>query len=134
MKKTLSQCENINREIKDLEERIEQIEEEGYKETKDSVRGSSSSFPYTSRSFTIEGIRENKKIDRYRAILEEKKDKLLDIKIEIEEELKKVDDSRIRQIIRFKYIDNKSWVQVGHKLRTTADGARMELKRFFKKF
>ena len=66
-------------------------------------------------------------------MLEEKKDELLDITIDIEEYLKGIDDSRIRQIIRYKYIDGKNWVQIGHLVNTSADAARMELKRFFKK-
>ena len=66
-------------------------------------------------------------------MLEEKKDELLDITIDIEEYLKEIDNSRIRQIIRHKYIDGMNWIQIGHKMKTTADGARMELKRFFKK-
>lgn len=137
MRDILSKCEDVNREIKDLEHRIQELEKEAENSiVKDSVRGSSNVFPYISRSIVIEGIeekKENKKIIRYKRILEEKKDQLLEIKIDIEEYLKKIDNSRIRQIIRLKYIDNKSWIRIGHELNTTADAARMELKRFFKK-
>ena len=137
MSNILSECEDIKKEIKDLEHRIQKLEEaESCKVVRDSVRGSSNAFPYISRSIVIEGIEEkeeSKKLKRYRRILEEKKDKLLDITIDIEEYLKQIDNSRIRQIIRYKYIDSKNWVQIGHLMETSADAARMELKRFFKK-
>ena len=133
----LSKCEDAKREIKDLEQRIQKLEEaENCKLVMDSVRGSSDAFPYISRNKVIEGIKEkkeSKKLARYKRMLEEKKDELLDITIDIEEYLKEIDNSRIRQIIRHKYIDGMNWIQIGHKMKTTADGARMELKRFFKK-
>ena len=133
----LSRFEYIKREIKDLEHRIQEIEEaESCQVVRDSVRGSSSVFPYISRSIVIEGIeekKESKKLKKYKRLLEEKKDELLDITIDIEEYLKEIDNSRIRQIIRHKYIDGKNWVQIGHLMETSADAARMELKRFFKK-
>lgn len=137
MSNILSRCEDIKREIKDLEHRIQEIEEaESCQVVRDSVRGSSSFFPYISRSIVIEGIeekKESKKLKKYKRLLEEKKDELLDITIDIEEYLKEIDNSRIRQIIRHKYIDGKNWVQIGHLMETSADAARMELKRFFKK-
>lgn len=137
MSDILSRCEDIKREIKDLEHRIQEIEEaESCQVVKDSVRGSSSIFPYISRSIVIEGIeekKESKKLKKYKRLLEEKKDELLDVTINVEEYLKGIDNSRIRQIIRYKYIDSKNWVQIGHLMKTSADAARMELKRFFKK-
>lgn len=137
MSNILSRCEDIKREIKDLKHRIQEIEEaESCQVVRDSVRGSSSVFPYISRSIVIEGIdekKESKKLKKYKRLLEEKKDELLDITIDIEEYLKEIDNSRIRQIIRHKYIDGKNWVQIGHLMETSADAARMELKRFFKK-
>lgn len=138
MSDILSKCEDVKREIKDLEQRIQELEEaESIEVVRDSVRGSSKFFPYISRSIVIEGIeekKESKKLIKYRRILEEKKEELLDIKIDIEEYLNEIDSSRIRQIIRLKYIDGKNWVQIGHKIGISADAARMELKRFFKKF
>ena len=133
----LSKCEDTKREIKDLEQRIQKLEEaESAKVVVDSIRGSSNAFPYISRNIAIEGIeekKESKKITRYKRMLEEKKDKLLDITIDIEEYLKEINNSRIRQIIRHKYIDSKNWIQIGHLMDTSADAARMELKRFFEK-
>ena len=50
MSNILSRCEDIKREIKDLEHRIQEIEEaESCQIVRDSVRGSSSVFPYISR-------------------------------------------------------------------------------------
>lgn len=133
----LSKCEDVKKEIKDLQQRIQNIEEaESSQIVRDSVRGSSSVFPYVSRSIIIEGMeekKESKKLKKYKKILEEKRDELLDIEIDIEEYLKQIPEPRIRLIIRYKYIDGKNWIQIGHLMKTSADGARMELKRFFEK-
>lgn len=140
MKDILLKCIDMKKEIADLENRIQNLkdkEADNSKFVRDSVRGSSNSFPYISRSIIIEGIeekKESKKTVKYKKILKEKKDKLLDLIIEAEEYLKNIDDSRIRQIIRYKYIDGKNWVQIGHLMNTSADAARMELKRYFKNF
>lgn len=137
MSDILSKCEDVTREIKDLESRIQKLQEaENYKIVKDSVRGSLGVFPYISKSIVIEGFeeqKESKKLIKYKKILEEKKDELLDIIIDIEEYLNQIDNSRIRQIIRYRYIDKKNWIQIGHLMKTSADGVRMELKRFLKK-
>ena len=133
MSDILSKCEDVTREIKDLESRIQKLQEaENYKIVKDSVRGSLGVFPYISKSIVIEGFeeqKESKKLIKYKKILEEKKDELLDIIIDIEEYLNQIDNSRIRQIIRYRYIDKKNWIQIGHLMKTSADGVSMVLKR-----
>ena len=122
MSDILSKCEDVTREIKDLESRIQKLQEaENYKIVKDSVRGSLGVFPYISKSIVIEGFeeqKESKKLIKYKKILEEKKDELLDIIIDIEEYLNQIDNSRIRQIIRYRYIDKKNWIQIGHLMKT----------------
>lgn len=45
-----------------------------------------------------------------------------------------ISDYKIRKIIKLRYIDGKSWVQVAHACLGTADGCRMLVKRFLKKF
>lgn len=58
----LSKCEDVKKEIKDLQQRIQNIEEaESSQIVRDSVRGSSSVFPYVSRSIIIEGMEEKRK-------------------------------------------------------------------------
>ena len=64
-------------------------------------------------------------------------DKLIN---ELEYELNKIDDSEIKQIIRYKYEDNLSYIQIANKMNKkgrkeyTADGIRMKIKRFLKNF
>ena len=126
--KILKQINSINKEIKDLNERINNIP---FDEVGDSVQKSSSNFPFTKTTLKIQGYAENKKRKKYKDILNENKSMLLDLLIELEKELKKIDDSQIRLIIRYRYVDKKSWTKIGKDLHITGDSARMELKRFF---
>lgn len=45
----------------------------------------------------------------------------------------KIDDSKMRQILKFRYIDGLSWIQTGHKLDMSPESVKMAHNRFFKK-
>lgn len=46
-----------------------------------------------------------------------------------------IEDSRLRRIFRYRYVDNMSWLQVAIQMggRTTAESVRKEHDRFLKK-
>ena len=125
----LKQINYINKEIDDLTKRISRIPLE---EVGDSVQASSTMFPYTEVTVKIQGYEENNKRKEYKKILNENKLHLFDLLIELEKELNKIGDSRIRLIIRYRYIDKMKWNKIARELNTTADAVRMELKRFLK--
>lgn len=136
-KKFLEQISALLNELEDLERRIEKIENKSCKVVKDSVQGSSTSYPYIQHSCTIEGV-EHPKTKRSRNIykkqIKSKRAKLDKFINKLEYELNYIEDSEIRQIIRHKYEDNKTWVQIMFLMKyNTEDKARKKLERFLEK-
>lgn len=134
-KNILIQYNDIQAEIKDLEKRIEKVKTKSKQIEHDMVRGSSDSFPYTQHNFNIEGVsyKNSPMLIEYKASLKRFNKKLLEMLNDVEKYIQTVEDSRIRQILRYKYMDNLNWIQIGHVMKSTADGIRMEYKRFFDK-
>ncbi len=51
----------------------------------------------------------------------------------IENDIFQVKDPQIRTILRLRYIDRKTWEQVGRSIRKSPDQCRMAVNRFFEK-
>ena len=73
-------------------------------------------------------------------MIKQSKQKLEKYINELEYELKKIEDSEIRQIIRYKYEDNMNYIQISHEMNKrktkkiyTDESIRKKLERFFKK-
>lgn len=134
MKKALLEYTDVQVEVEDLQRRIEKIEENMDVVT-DKVRGSSKNFPYTQHNVVIRGIEEEqvKKIKKLREILRKEYDRLLEKQIAVEEKIAKIEDSRIRTIIRLKFIDKESWTQIAHRFCTTMDSIKKEYYRYINK-
>lgn len=134
----LEQISALHNELEDLEKRINKIENKESKVVKDSVQGSSTNYPYIQHSCTIEGI-EYPKTKRSRSIykkqIKSKRAKLDKLINKLEYELNYIEDSEIRQIIRFRYEDNLNWIQIMHKMNySSEEKARIKLKRFLEKY
>lgn len=144
-KNVLSQIKLINTEIKDLRERLKKIETKKQKNVQDSVRGSSTTYPYIQHTCIVSGIennlRDNKAKNKYKKMIKRKEQKLGKLITQIEYQLNTVEDSEIRQILRFKYEDNMTNNEIAHTMNEkkeykkdyTEDGIRMQLNRFFEK-
>lgn len=136
-KQFLEQISSLHNELDDLERRITRIENKETKIVKDSVQGSSTSYPYIRHSCTIEGVKYPKtKRSRgiYKKQIKSKRAKLDKLINKLEYELNYIEDSEIRQIIRHKYEDNKTWVQIMFLMKyNTEDKARKKLERFLEK-
>ena len=136
-KEFLDSIENISNEIESLNKRLAKIENKECTVTRDSVQGSSRSFPYTKHSMQIEGVEvpKNRHLkQKYRKMIKSKKYKLEKLKLQLEYELNYVEDSTIRDIIRYKYNDGMTWLQVMFKMGYNSESkARMKLERFLKK-
>lgn len=133
-KKDLEQIIFLKREVKDLERRLQNNNINSV--IADSVKGSSTNFPYIECHRVIQGVDYKKQIrDRkYRKLLKSKRDKINKLLVQIEYDLNYIEDSEIRQIIRYKYFDNCSWIQIMHKMNyKSEEKARIKLKRFFEK-
>ena len=103
--------EYIADKVATLERQIDRMEQGGYS-VKDTVRGGEGNmhhytiegFPYSdySRRKTLLRIRRQQLIDR--------DEKLAELETQVEHFLSEIDDSRMRQMIAYRYIEGMSWV------------------------
>lgn len=117
-KEELNQLNDLKQEIKEIEGKIEQLNNKKIEATYDKVKSSYSEFPYIQGNKTIYGFDEKSYEARENAI--ESKIKLLAArkkKAEIEEErisqfINSVEDSKIRRILEYRYIDGYKWNKI----------------------
>ena len=127
------EVKDLHRRVNTLEIQISKIEQEQC--VKDTVKGGSGGiqhfviegFPYPeySRKKTLLRIRQ--------ANLEASEMALLETLNDAEEFIQLLDNSRMRRIIRYRVIDDMSWVKVAINMggkNTTPDSVRMEFNRF----
>jgi hypothetical protein len=138
-KELLSQINSTRKEIEELREKIDKINNKPAKIVIDSVKGSSASYPYISHNCVIEGLDNKKTIankksrNKYKKQIKNKEFKLMKLITNLEYELNNVEDSEIRRIIRHKYEENLNWIQIMFKMNYNSESkARMKLERFLK--
>ncbi len=119
-KETLIQYQDLKREIKMLENRIER--EENRKSNQvviDSVKGSAPSFPFQEVTFKIEGIEDSKEArnrrERRHSLLRNRKYRAEQLRDQIEEFIASIPDSKTRQIFEMRYIEQYTWCKISNK-------------------
>lgn len=143
-KKILIQYADLQEEIKDLRKRIEktkyqitQLEKQGI--VSDTVRGSRQDGtigPIKITGFPDRDYHKRKNtLNRQLMLLQEKEDELLELTNEVELYIESIEDSRIRRIFRYRYLDDMSWTRVAMMMGgdNTADSCRMAHNNFFEK-
>lgn len=131
----LEQYDDMCREAKMWEQELDELRKKNTV-VKDTVRGSMSSFPYTTHSVTIQGMQKpNGRIAAQEKRLEERMERLDAMLTEIDDFIDKLEDSQLRQIINYRYVQGYSWVKTARIVggKNTADGCRMKVARFFRK-
>ena len=126
MKEKLIQYCDLQKERKDLENKLDK------KKDKDNTTADVVQNGYK-RHAVIRGIdwKEQHKIDKLEAVLQERYDMILDLQIEIEEWINTIERSDIRQIFEYYYIDNMNWIQIQHKIGYVSEStARKKHDRF----
>lgn len=131
-KEQLKQIRYIKTEIEVIQKQIDNLEPAS---AIDKVNGSSNHFPYTKRSFTVEGIdtvEYRQKAQLLQRKLEYKKQELTDKLIELEKFIDNIPDSLVRQIIRLRYIECLTWNKIARLVgnNNTADSVRMIVNRY----
>lgn len=125
------------KEIKMLENRIKELEQDMNECVSDSVRASSKVFPYIQHTVRITGVDARKvdKIRRVRERLNQRKIKLYHDMNEVEKFIDDLEDSKLRQIIELRYINGRTWNSVAFKVYGQPNGetARKKVIRYFKK-
>ena len=134
-KELLPQYLDIKKEIKELEDKIENLQKKD--KTVDIVQGSSVVFPYTQKNFKIETIDKKTKetLQYYYFMLQSRYDRLLEMKTQIEEFIDNIPTSRLRRIFTYRYIEQYSWIKIATLIGNgaTEDSVRKEHDRFFQK-
>jgi len=136
--KNLREYRALKNEINTLKKRIGRLSIRKYKLGIDTVSSSSPKLPYTKRTITIAGYgydasKNHAKIKlkkRLRERLAERTAKFEAIQAFIDS----VDDSAVRQIIEYRYIDGLSWLNIAMKMGSRNKSTPyMIVKRFFEK-
>lgn len=120
-KEQLEEVFHIEKEMKDLGRRIATYEDNP-KTVKAKGTCSSATFPYTEQHYMVECAEYNPKMYTLKTKLEAFKVKLEVKKQEIEDCIEIIPFSEIRQIFRYRYLDNKSWVQIAHEMNKLYQG------------
>lgn len=138
-KDILIQYSDMVEEVKDLRRRIRKLQDDIDKlePVKDSVKGTRKDG--TIGSITISGYpvpvyyRYKNQLEKCETALRKKEAELLELVNTVEEYITGISDSKMRRILRYRYIDNLNWVQVAVRMgkKYTADGCRMLHNRFF---
>ena len=106
----MRQLKDLNMEIKDLQDRI--CSAKGAMLC-DTVKGSSPKKPYAVHTIKITGTRNKDSEKQKLEIIWRKKLKILQlVKMQIEEYILTIPDSKTRQILSHKYIDNFTYKQI----------------------
>ncbi|MDF2891226.1 MAG: polymerase, sigma-24 subunit, subfamily [Clostridia bacterium] len=122
-KEQLEQLYQLNREIELLKRQIENIWGEP-KVVSDSVKASSSSFPYTEHLVIISGVEDlGDKMDRLKKRLTKMLKAALDKVEKLNSQIEVIQDSEMRQIVMLRYINNLTWQQVAIKMGNQGDGS-----------
>ena len=133
-KERLKQLRYLKKEIEVIKKQIGDLE---CTMVTDKVTGSSAHFPYTARSFVIEGLDEEgytHKFKRLQNKLNRRMDELIDLVEEANTFIESIDDSLVRQIITLRYVNGLPWDKVAENIggNNTADSVRKVAERFLK--
>lgn len=133
----LEQFRHLEKEIKMLERRIADYEDRPEAFVSDSVVGSSPCIPYQPHTITIKGYgnQYQDKINALQVKYIARKQQLCKELEEIEAFIEGLQDSRLRQIIEYRYVKGMPWNAVAKNVYgyPNGDAARKAVKRFFEK-
>ncbi len=134
LKQYIDACE----QVKEAKEDILRLKKNRKKIVQDRVSGSAHEFPYTAKSFHIEGlsypvVKDPDELDRREAILQERLQKAEEIKRQVEAWMLTI-PQRMHRIIRYRVFEELSWNEVAIRMgrKATADSVRMEYANFMK--
>lgn len=114
-KEILKQYKHLNYEIYKINKRLDKLRKNEERKH-DFVKGSSSTIPYQEVHYHIEGYPiNNDRIKRLENILEKRLSQVESVRLEIEEWIANIPDSRTRQVFEMRYIENRSWVYISRK-------------------
>lgn len=140
-KRLLEQYESLKCEIQELGDRIIELDTlrqrlQHKKDIKASVKGGAGG----KQIFHMDGYNEEQAdeldflLRKDTRILKERKAQANECVVEIDQFIAALDDSRIRRMIEYRYLENMSWCKVALKMGTqyTEESCRKQVERFLK--
>lgn len=136
----LKQLPSIRKEIRDLEQEVIRVQKRidalKHDEVCDTVTGSRDDL--TIGPIKIRGNPQKEyghklaELQKKKTLMESKRIELLKMENDAEKYIQSIQDSSLRRIIRYRYIDDLSWQQVAVRMgwRYTADSCRKKADRF----
>ena len=129
-KKELLQYRYLLIEIKELENKIKNYEG---KIVTDKVQSSQREFPYTQYELKIQGVEDSLYIKKLREKLFYRIEKCKKLKVDIENFINNIEDSRTRLVFQLRYVEGWSWQRISLKLGSTHESYSRKIHdRFFK--
>lgn len=137
----IAQYTNLMKEIEEIKQNIKQLENRKNLLEKGTVNdyvkgGYGGKQRYKIDSYAKADIEETEYlINKNIRILRQREKEVHETIVRIEEYISKVNDSRMRRMITFKYVKGMTWNQTAMAMGNnhTADSCRMDMKRFFRK-
>lgn len=135
----LKERQDIKERIRKIEKRLDMMEKGGYQVADSVTCGKRGKKPLATKKIIgfpfpeWDALQLRLKCQKGMLVAAERKLKE-DIE-QVEKFIQDVPDSRMRRILRYRYIDGQSWVQVAHRMggRHTADSCRNSVDRFLGK-
>lgn len=117
-KRELNQLNDIRAEIIELEKNITTLRQMQINTVQDKVKASQQNYPYIQGSATVTGydtvtaLRKDKMIREKQKLLTTRKEKAELLELEITAYINSIDDSKIRRIIQYRYIEGCTWKKI----------------------
>lgn len=134
LKQYIDACE----QVKEAKADILKLKKNRKRIVQDRVSGSEHEFPYTAKSFHIEGlaypvVKDPDELDRREAVLRERLRRAEEIRQQVEAWMLTI-PQRMQRIIRYKIFEDMTWTEVAQRMgrRATPDGIRKEYENFMK--
>lgn len=122
----------------EVEQELKSLEKKKAPAILGKVKGSNPDFPYQECSFTISGseysYEDDKRERRKRKILEERRDKANEVKLQVEEWMNTI-PMRMQRIIKYRFFDGMSWEEIAVKMggESTGESVKKVFQRFMEK-
>lgn len=129
-KEQLGQLRSLRREIRELTDKIQELEARPGTMVSDKVQASMKEFPYTETSVKIEGYdfvhdkKTRQQIISKKMLLIERRQQAQELELQITEFINNISDSRMRRMMEYRYVEGRTWEQIGAMMncdRTTAE-------------
>lgn len=123
--------------ISETEQDIKKLEKKRILTVQGTVKGSNPEFPYQVQHFKYSGPEygygDDIRLRQEEKLLEERRKRATEIKVQVEEWLNEI-PLRMQRIIRYKFFEGLSWEEVADRMgrKSTGDSIRMEFSKYMK--